>query len=155
MIRTLSLFGEDHPDLVAHFCLRHGGVSTPPYESLNLGLSSGDEPASVVENRRRVGDHLGVPLDRWTVVGQVALAWFGTSTVTDPARPAAFQVITDDNGGWGLGELYDAEDTLTLTTCWSPVGDTVYAEGTALDPDLGAQIEATGTDGDCPTAYPF
>lgn len=33
---------------------RVGGVSAPPYDSLNLGDHVGDEPAAVVENRRRL-----------------------------------------------------------------------------------------------------
>lgn len=38
---------------------RHGGVSRAPFDALNLGLASGDEPAAVAENRRRVGAALG------------------------------------------------------------------------------------------------
>ncbi len=34
--------------------LRGGGVSLPPYASLNLGTHVGDEPAAVLENRRRL-----------------------------------------------------------------------------------------------------
>ena len=33
---------------------RHGGVSTGPYATLNLSFSVGDDPAAVLENRRRV-----------------------------------------------------------------------------------------------------
>jgi hypothetical protein len=33
---------------------RRGGVSLPPYKSLNLGAHVGDEPAAVAENRRRL-----------------------------------------------------------------------------------------------------
>ncbi len=33
---------------------RSGGVSTGPYESLNLSLAVGDDPANVLENRRRL-----------------------------------------------------------------------------------------------------
>ncbi len=41
-------------DGIAHaFSTRRGGVSRGPYDSLNLGLSVGDEPAAVHENRRR------------------------------------------------------------------------------------------------------
>lgn len=38
------------------FCFteRTGGVSQPPFSSLNLGLKGGDDPACVLENRRRV-----------------------------------------------------------------------------------------------------
>ncbi|OIR00864.1 laccase domain protein YfiH [mine drainage metagenome] len=33
---------------------RSGGVSAPPYDSFNLGAHVGDEPAAVIENRRRL-----------------------------------------------------------------------------------------------------
>ena len=43
---------------------RAGGISKPPYASLNLGLSVGDDPLAVAENRARVGLYLpGEP--RW------------------------------------------------------------------------------------------
>ena len=38
----------------AFITTRAGGVSAAPYESLNLGLSTGDDPRAVEENRRRV-----------------------------------------------------------------------------------------------------
>jgi hypothetical protein len=38
---------------------RHGGVSSGPYASLNLGLHVDDQPADVLENRRRVAAALG------------------------------------------------------------------------------------------------
>lgn len=37
---------------------RSGGVSTGPWEALNLGLHVGDNPAIVHENRRRLAEHL-------------------------------------------------------------------------------------------------
>jgi len=45
----------------AVFTLRRGGVSRPPYDSLNLGLHTGDDPAAVIENRRRVREALRLP----------------------------------------------------------------------------------------------
>lgn len=39
---------------------RLGGVSVPPYHSLNLGLSVGDDPAAVIENRERAARAVGV-----------------------------------------------------------------------------------------------
>ncbi len=39
--------------------MRRGGVSAPPFDSLNVGLSSGDDPEAVAENRRRVAKQLG------------------------------------------------------------------------------------------------
>jgi polyphenol oxidase len=42
------------------FSTRQGGVSAPPFASLNLGMSVGDERAQVEENRRRFFGGLGV-----------------------------------------------------------------------------------------------
>jgi purine-nucleoside/S-methyl-5'-thioadenosine phosphorylase / adenosine deaminase len=41
------------------FTTRQGGVSDGPFESLNLGLMTGDDPERVHENRRRVCAELG------------------------------------------------------------------------------------------------
>ncbi|HET6390128.1 peptidoglycan editing factor PgeF [Hyphomicrobium sp.] len=41
------------------FFTRQGGVSTGIYESLNCGLGSNDDQTLVLENRRRIGLHLG------------------------------------------------------------------------------------------------
>lgn len=40
---------------------RIGGVSLPPYDSLNLGAHCGDDPVSVEENRRRMFAAGGLP----------------------------------------------------------------------------------------------
>ncbi len=50
---------------------RHGGVSTGPYRSLNLGLHVGDDQTSVVENRRRAAGCFGVDLDTVVFAEQV------------------------------------------------------------------------------------
>ena len=42
------------------FTTREGGVSRPPYDSLNLGSHVGDDPAAVTENRHRVAAAAGV-----------------------------------------------------------------------------------------------
>ncbi|MCK9469644.1 MAG: peptidoglycan editing factor PgeF [Porticoccaceae bacterium] len=39
---------------------RHGGVSAPPWSSLNLGSHVGDQPAAVADNRRLVAEALGL-----------------------------------------------------------------------------------------------
>jgi polyphenol oxidase len=43
---------------------RHGGVSPAPYASLNLGLSTGDSEARVLENRRRFACAVGIDPER-------------------------------------------------------------------------------------------
>lgn len=46
------------------FSTRNGGVSEPPYATLNLGKKLGDDPERVEENRRRLCDYADAPLDR-------------------------------------------------------------------------------------------
>ena len=42
------------------FTTRAGGVSASPYDTLNLSLDVGDDPAAVASNRRLVLDRLGL-----------------------------------------------------------------------------------------------
>ena len=48
----------------AHFCHgvfhRQGGVSSSPWDSLNVGLAVGDEPGFVIENRQRIKQALAL-----------------------------------------------------------------------------------------------
>jgi YfiH family protein len=44
------------------FTTRAGGVSAPPFDTLNLGAKWGDEPARVSENRRRVERAVNAPI---------------------------------------------------------------------------------------------
>lgn len=55
----------------AGFSTRHGGVSTPPYASLNVGTAVDDMPDRVAENRKRVCEALGTTPDRLATAGQV------------------------------------------------------------------------------------
>jgi YfiH family protein len=84
---------------------RHGGVSTGPYRSLNLGLHVGDDPASVLENRRRAAGRFGVGLDAVVFAEQV--------------HGAAVTVVGNDDGGRGATSLEDAvaaTDVLVTTS---------------------------------------
>jgi polyphenol oxidase len=62
------------------FSTRAGGVSEGPYESLNLGIFTGDDPERVVENRRRLADAAVIDPERtrmaWQQHGtEVRRAW--------------------------------------------------------------------------------
>ena len=50
---------------------RGGGVSTGPYESLNLAAHVSDRAKDVEENRRRVAGTIGVDVERLVIVRQV------------------------------------------------------------------------------------
>jgi polyphenol oxidase len=51
------------PRVRAAFTLRGGGVSRAPFDSLNVGVHVGDEPAAVAENRRRIRAALALPAE--------------------------------------------------------------------------------------------
>jgi YfiH family protein len=53
------------------FTTRQGGVSEAPYDSLNLGLSTGDRSENVLENRRRALALIGGELERVALLHQV------------------------------------------------------------------------------------
>ena len=55
----------------AGFTTRLGGLSRPPYDTLNLGLSTGDDPAVVRQNRRRLYEHLVIDESMTAVMQQV------------------------------------------------------------------------------------
>jgi YfiH family protein len=46
------------------FTTREGGVSRPPFESLNLGGHVGDDPRAVESNRSKVAAAVGIPGER-------------------------------------------------------------------------------------------
>jgi len=50
------------PGVRAGFTTRAGGVSAPPWDTLDLGLHVGDDPVHVRENRARVAAWAGTPL---------------------------------------------------------------------------------------------
>ena len=65
------------------FTTRRGGVSRAPFDSLNLGLLTDDEPEAVAANRGRVADMIGVPPERFVQGRQV----HGTAVVRATAVP--------------------------------------------------------------------
>jgi polyphenol oxidase len=57
---------------IKHFVsTRKGGVSQPPYNSLNLGFHVEDNPANVLENRKRLSGALGIPVNQLTAAKQI------------------------------------------------------------------------------------
>lgn len=55
----------------AAFTTRLGGVSEPPFDSLNLGIGGGDDPDRVVANRFRLASALGIDPERVVLGRQV------------------------------------------------------------------------------------
>jgi polyphenol oxidase len=57
---ALVATGLERIGVVAAFTERTGGESRPPFESLNVSFSVGDEPAAVRANRSRIARSLGI-----------------------------------------------------------------------------------------------
>lgn len=90
------------PGAVAYFTSRRGGVSPPPWESLNLGLHVQDDPERVRINRERVTAGLGLPPNPWVTAEQVHGARVGVvdGAESDGGRvlPATDALITAARG---------------------------------------------------------
>lgn len=84
---------------------RSGGVSPPPYDSLNTGLGSDDVRANVIENRARIARDLGVEPER------LASAYLIHSNIchiiddTNEQRPKGDALVTNRKG-LALGVLH-------------------------------------------------
>ena len=73
---------------------RAGGVSDGPYATLNLSLSVGDDPAHVLENRRRLAQAMGARLDDFVFARQV--------------HGSGVRVVGEGDAGRGAFSLDDA-----------------------------------------------
>ena len=69
------------------FSTRHGGVSEGPFESLNLGRLTEDDPANVKENRRRLCDAVGADPARLAMNRQVHAATVHRAKAGARGRP--------------------------------------------------------------------
>lgn len=86
--------------LVVHgFSARTGGVSHQPYQSLNLGLGTNDEPADVLVNRERFASVLGLDAEQLVAPVQVhsnAVARVTASDAGSGARSCASGIQDTD-----------------------------------------------------------
>jgi YfiH family protein len=148
------------------FSTRVGGVSEEPFDSLNLGVMTGDEPASVLENRRRLCAELEVDADR----GQMARQQHGA--VVRRAEPEGLTTLVerpDCDGLWseepGLPMMLVAADCLPIALArvngdrpglallhagWQGLLAGIVAEGAAA---LGGQLAAVVGPGIGPCCY--
>lgn len=145
-------------DGVLHtFSTRQGGVSRPPFATLNLGQSVGDDPAAVEENRRRLFGAFGIGLGQ--VVRTRQVHGNGVLRVGAPLteRPECDALITDVPG---LALVVSTADCLPILI-HDPVHRAVAAvhagwRGTAqriVTQALVAMGKAYGTDpADCRAA---
>ncbi len=93
------------PGVRALTTTRQGGTSAPPFDTLNLGMRTGDAPGAVAANRRRLSDRAALPgpplwLRQVHGTGVVAAHRAGADAVADAAwtdRPGVVcAVLTAD-----------------------------------------------------------
>jgi YfiH family protein len=129
------------PSATVTFTTRRGGVSEGPYESLNLGILTDDEPERVLENRRIAAGQAGVANERiamgWQVHGTDIRDWTGMQPDPGDAHPVAGGRDLDQLDGHitrdeGLGllvlvadcfpvALSDGEQVAMLHCGWRPL----------------------------------
>ena len=85
---------------------RTGGVSSGPYESLNLSFSVGDDPGCVLENRHRLATAFGADLGDFAFARQV--------------HGARAHVVTESGRGNGAFRLDGAIDGIDALVTVSP-----------------------------------
>ena len=88
-----------HPSIAHGFFGRRGGVSEGIYAGLNVGVGSHDDKAHVTENRRRVADSFGQPLEKLCTVHQVHSP--DVAVVTGPftgERPQVDAMVSNTTG---------------------------------------------------------
>jgi polyphenol oxidase len=89
------------------FSTRGGGVSEPPYDSLNLGILTADEPDRAIENRRRLAGALDIPAGRIVFGRQVHGADLKVHEIAPntPLRSSFASNSGKERRGLGAGEV--------------------------------------------------
>ncbi|HEY2769243.1 MAG TPA: polyphenol oxidase family protein [Solirubrobacteraceae bacterium] len=137
------------PGARALFTTRRGGVSRGPFESLNLGRLTDDDPSAVDVNRSRVADAAGVRLvygrqvhgTRVCRVGEAPVA--GADPIESDGQATALR---------GLGPMVFTADCLPIAIAtsgavtmvhagWRGLADGVIAEGVAAIRELDGGAE--------------
>jgi YfiH family protein len=75
--------------VLSAFSGRAGGISAPPYESLNLGFGVADDPAAVQANRAALARACGLPPDQLIFMRQTHSAdvWYAGPGAHEPPGP--------------------------------------------------------------------
>jgi YfiH family protein len=162
VIDTLEL-----PGARAIFSTRQGGVSEGPYESLNLGILTEDDPERVTVNRARLAEAAGVESGRivmgWQVHGTDLREWDGPDPQVAYAQPGDKELprvdghLTDE-AGLGLlvlvadcypVALSDGRRAAMLHCGWRPLAGGIIERAVAAFGSPPAAAVGPGIGGCC------
>lgn len=91
----------DLKDVVAIQTTRKGGVSEPPFDSLNLGFRTADDTADVRMNLQRLCECLGIPPDSIVLTDQVHGT--GICMIDHPGHVSGYDALITDTPGLFAG----------------------------------------------------
>jgi polyphenol oxidase len=155
------------PNAEVTFTTRQGGVSDGPYESLNLGILTADDPERVTENRRRAAAQAGVEAERmamgWQVHGSALKEWTGPPPDRAYAAPGDKDLEKVDGHltrepGIGLlvlvadcypVALSDGEQVAMLHCGWRPLAGGIIEKAVARFSGVPAAAVGPGIGGCC------
>ena len=155
------------PNATVTFTTRQGGVSEGPYESLNLGILTDDDPACVRENRRIASRTIGVEPERvtmgWQVHGTEIRDWTGLPPDPGYASPGGRDLEQLDGHitrGAGIAllvlvadcfpvALSDGEQAAMLHCGWRPLAGGIVEKALARFASPPAAAVGPGIGGCC------
>lgn len=137
------------PGALAVFTTRAGGVSPAPWSSCNVGLHVGDDPARVLENRRRVAALVGLEPSRVAGVTQVhgTDVWIDLGSGGELPREVRWDAGASDvradalvSTRTGAGLAVGVADCVPIAVAWGDAIAAIHAGWRSL---AGGIIEAT------------
>jgi YfiH family protein len=155
------------PSATVTFTTRRGGVSEGPYESLNLGILTDDDPDRVRENRRIASSMIGVEPERvtmgWQVHGTEIRDWTGVQPDPGYADPGGRDLLKLDghltrDAGVALlvlvadcfpVALSDGEQAAMLHCGWRPLAGGIIEKALAGFSERPAAAVGPGIGGCC------
>ncbi|MDL5141313.1 peptidoglycan editing factor PgeF [Bacillus atrophaeus] len=115
MIQDWNQTNQKNAKIIAGFTTKNGGVSKPPFESLNTGLHVHDKDADVVENRKKIAGLFDTDLQSWVFA--------------DQTHEHHVRKVTHEDGGKGAREyssafkatdgLYTSEKNVFMALCFA------------------------------------
>jgi polyphenol oxidase len=155
------------PSATVTFTTRQGGVSEGPYESLNLGILTDDDPDRVRANRRIASSMIGVEPEQvtmgWQVHGTDIRDWTGLAPDPGYADPGGRDLpkldghMTRDSGVALLVlvadcfpvALSDGEQAAMLHCGWRPLAGGIIEKALGRFSELPAAAVGPGIGGCC------
>lgn len=104
-----------HQNVVAGISTRQGGTSKEPFYSMNLGLHVNDYHENVINNREKLAEMIGAPLESWVLGEQIHGAVIAKVTKEDNGK-GAFAL---DTAIKGVDGLYTKEQNTFLLAAYA------------------------------------